>query len=182
MQRYAAMILALLLALTTAGCMAPAAQETQEHAGNGVALETLEATAGNGWGITLSAKDVTPTGLTLVIAQSGGAPSGTLQFGSSFQLSVLVDGVWSDVPYTVDADSVAWTAEAYIVAMEIPQNIVSHGKPSMGSCPQGFTVSARNSRISVRLAIMIRKAAGPNLKLYDAALLYSVLKCSGIGS
>lgn len=118
MQRYAAMILALLLALTTAGCMAPAAQEMQEHAGNEAALETPEATAGNGWGITLSAKDVTPTGLTLVIAQSGGAPSGTLQFGSSFQLSVLVDGVWSDVPYTVDADSVAWTAEAYIVAME----------------------------------------------------------------
>ena len=97
MQRYAAMILALLLALTTAGCMAPAAQETQEHAGNGVALETLEATAGSDRGITLSAKDVTPTGLTLVIAQSGGTPSGTLQFGSSFQLSVLVDGVWSDV-------------------------------------------------------------------------------------
>ena len=118
MQRYAAMILALLLALATAGCMAPAAQEMQDQDGNEAALETPEATAGNGWGITLSAKDVTPTGLTLVIAQSGGAPSGTLQFGSSFQLSVLVDGVWSDVPYTVDAGSVAWTAEAYIVAME----------------------------------------------------------------
>ncbi len=69
------------------------------------------------WGLTLSAKNVTSTGMTLVITQSGGAPTGRLQYGSDYHLKVLKDGKWVDVPYAVEGD-VAWTAEAYMVMME----------------------------------------------------------------
>lgn len=68
------------------------------------------------WGITLSVKDATATGLTLVITQAGGEPTGKLEYGSEYSLSVLNDGVWDAVPYTVDGD-IYWTLEAYMVPM-----------------------------------------------------------------
>ncbi len=67
------------------------------------------------WGITLSAEDVTPTGLTLIVTQSGGNPTGELLFGSDYTLKVWEHDAWEDVPYIVDEDSVAWTSEAYMV-------------------------------------------------------------------
>ncbi len=84
-------------------------------------LAFVESLLANGramdWGIALSAVDVQPTGLTLVIAQSGGHPTGRLQYGSDYTLEVLQDGVWEQVPYAVEGD-VGWTAEAYLVSME----------------------------------------------------------------
>ena len=68
------------------------------------------------WGITLSVKDVTPTGMTLVCSQSGGKITGELQCGSDYSLLVNSNGVWNAVPYLVD--EVAWTMEAY----DIPLN------------------------------------------------------------
>lgn len=69
------------------------------------------------WGITLSAKDITSTGLTLMIAQSGGEPTGELLYGSDYSLAVLEDGEWVDVPY-VRRGTIGWTAEAYSVSMD----------------------------------------------------------------
>ncbi|MBQ3028731.1 MAG: hypothetical protein IJD26_06590, partial [Lachnospiraceae bacterium] len=46
------------------------------------------------WGLTLSVKDVTPSGCTLVCTQSGGSPTGELQTGTDYNLIVLRDGVW----------------------------------------------------------------------------------------
>ncbi len=84
-------------------------------------LAFVESLLANGravdWGIALSAVDVQPTGLTLVIAQSGGHPTGRLQYGSDYTLEVFQDGVWEQVPYAVEGD-VGWTAEAYLVSME----------------------------------------------------------------
>lgn len=64
-------------------------------------LAFVESLLANGravdWGIALSAVDVQPTGLTLVIAQSGGHPTGRLQYGSDYTLEVLQDGVWEQV-------------------------------------------------------------------------------------
>ncbi len=68
-------------------------------------------------GITLSTKDVTPTGMTLIITQSGGETTGELQYGSEYHLKVLKDGNWEDVPYIVESD-VAWTMAAYMVVMD----------------------------------------------------------------
>ena len=41
------------------------------------------------WGITLSVKDVTDSGLTLVCTQSGGELTGELQTGSDYKLIVF---------------------------------------------------------------------------------------------
>ncbi len=67
------------------------------------------------WGITLSVKDVTPTGMTLVCSQSGGEITGELECGSDYSLLVNSNGVWNAVPYLVN--EVAWTSEAYCIPM-----------------------------------------------------------------
>lgn len=67
------------------------------------------------WGITLSVKDVTPTGMTLVCSQSGGEITGDLECGSDYSLLVNSNGVWNAVPYLVN--EVAWTSEAYCIPM-----------------------------------------------------------------
>lgn len=111
-KRAAAVMTALALTLTPflAGCQTdsassgetpPQSAESQSPAAN--------------WGITLSAKDVTETGLTLVIAQEGGEPTGQLRYGSGYFLETLNDGAWEEVPYAADEDLITWTAEAYPV-------------------------------------------------------------------
>lgn len=67
-------------------------------------------------GVTLTAEDVTPTGLTLVCTQSGGAPTGELQTGSPFWLEVYSEGNW--FPVKDDMEDVLWTMEAW----SIPRN------------------------------------------------------------
>ena len=63
------------------------------------------------WGLTLSVKDVTPTGLTLVCTQKGGNPTGELTCGTDYHLIVLEDGVWKDVPTVIE--EYAWNSLAY---------------------------------------------------------------------
>jgi len=69
------------------------------------------------WGVTLSAKDVTPTGLTIVCTQSGGNPSGELDTGSYYIIQKYEDGEWSDVEWLPQEYDVGWTAEAWIIPM-----------------------------------------------------------------
>ncbi len=111
MRKLFALCLALLLTASFAACGKEPTETPTEPASS------------SDWGIILSAKEVTPTGLTLVIGQSGGKPTGSLQYGSDYQLEVLKDGTWEAVPYAIEGD-VAWTAEAYMVKMgdsaEIP--------------------------------------------------------------
>jgi len=49
------------------------------------------------WGLTLSVEHVTPTGLTLVVTQSGGNPSGNLMTGEPYRLITLADETWKVV-------------------------------------------------------------------------------------
>jgi len=49
------------------------------------------------WGLTLSVKNVTASGLTLVVKQSGGNPTGYLQTGEPYRLITLVNGTWKVV-------------------------------------------------------------------------------------
>lgn len=67
------------------------------------------------WGLTLSVKDVTASGLTLVCTQSGGELTGELETGSDYKLIVLKEA-WEDVPTIID--DYGWTAEAYMVAKD----------------------------------------------------------------
>ena len=49
------------------------------------------------WGLTLSAKEVTPSGLTLICTQSGGALTGDIMTGKYYCLSVWRAGSWRTV-------------------------------------------------------------------------------------
>ncbi len=63
------------------------------------------------WGLTLSVKDVTPAGLTLVCNKTGGNPTGILRCGTDYHLSVLEDGAWKDVPTVIE--EYGWNSLAY---------------------------------------------------------------------
>jgi hypothetical protein len=56
-------------------------------------------------------RDVTPTGLTLVIKKNGGNPTGRIEWGEAYQLAVLENGTWKDVPKIID--NAVWDAIAY---------------------------------------------------------------------
>lgn len=80
--------------------------------------EVSEGEAEDGqWGITLSTKDVKPTGLILVCTQSGGAPTGELNTGSPYFLEKLEDGQWVKVEYVPQMHEVAWTGEAWMIPL-----------------------------------------------------------------
>ena len=64
-------------------------------------------------GVTLTTKDVTAKGLTIVCTQSGGNPTGELQTGSPFWLESWVDGNWEATPR--DMAEVAFTMEAWAI-------------------------------------------------------------------
>ena len=67
------------------------------------------------WGLTLSVKDVTESGLTLVCTQSGGEPAGELQTGSDYKLIVLKEA-WEDVPTIIE--DYGWDMIAYMVSKD----------------------------------------------------------------
>ncbi len=73
------------------------------------------------WGVTLSVKDVTDKGLTLVAAQSGGEPSGYLQTGEPYRLAVLLDGTWKaveELPLPEGVDGRGFNSIAYNIPKE----------------------------------------------------------------
>ncbi len=63
------------------------------------------------WGLTLSVKDVTPAGLTLVCRKEGGNPTGLVKCGTEYHLLVLEDGTWKDVPTVME--DYGWNSLAY---------------------------------------------------------------------
>lgn len=68
--------------------------------------------AGDPWGIYLSAKDITPEGLTLLIEQKGGNPSGELQTGDWFKLEEKTEDGWAELSTNPLIDY-AWHMVAY---------------------------------------------------------------------
>lgn len=70
------------------------------------------------WGMKLTAKDITPSGLTIVCTQQDGEPTGELQTGSYYGLEVLREGEWTAVDLLPLEGELAWTSEAWM----IPQN------------------------------------------------------------
>ncbi len=79
-------------------------------------FETMDADAV--WGITLTAEDVSPTGLTIICEQVNGEQHGELQTGSLYWLEVFEDDTWQAVSYLPQEYDVAWTAEAWIVSLD----------------------------------------------------------------
>jgi len=72
-------------------------------------------------GITLSVKDVTPSGLTLVVTQSGGEPTGFLRTGEPYHLVALVGETWQvveELPLPEGVDGYGWNSLAYNIPLE----------------------------------------------------------------
>ncbi len=70
------------------------------------------------WGITLSAENITPTGITIICTQSGGEPTGELQTGSWYILETWTKEYgWKQMPTIIEGE-MAWTQEAWMIPME----------------------------------------------------------------
>ena len=83
----------------------------------GVSHTTATAAYQDDWGVKLTVKDVTPTGLTIVCQQQDGEPTGELNTGSDYSLDVLVDGEWINVELLPEVGELAWTSEAWFISM-----------------------------------------------------------------
>jgi hypothetical protein len=68
--------------------------------------------APDGWGLTLTAENVSPTGLTLVFTQSDGTITGELQTGAAYWLDVETETGWEYVE-PLDGEDICWTDEAW---------------------------------------------------------------------
>lgn len=66
------------------------------------------------WGITLTAENVTPSGLTLVCEQSGGENIAQLETGEEFVVQRKKNSKWKDVKY-ITKEEVSWLAMARII-------------------------------------------------------------------
>ncbi len=88
------------------------------------------------WGITLSATDVTPTGLTIVCMQDEGAVKGELSTGSYFSISKQENGDWVDIDYTTK-EEVSWTAMAWSVPLNDRVEWTVGWEQIYGALPQG---------------------------------------------
>ena len=130
-------------------------------------LAFVESLLANGramdWGIALSAVDVQPTGLTLVIAQSGGHPTGRLQYGSDYTLEVLQDGYGSRCPMRWKG---TWAGRRKRIwsPWRPAWRRTSSGRSFTGPFPPGPTGSARPLWTSGRRGTTIPRPIGPPLR------------------
>lgn len=70
------------------------------------------------WGVTFTAKDVTPSGLTIVCNQTGGEGVAELSTGSFYKIQKLEEAGWTDVEYLPQEYDIAWDSLAYNIQKE----------------------------------------------------------------
>lgn len=88
------------------------------------------------WGLTLTASDVTNTGMTLTFTQAGGNPTGErLDSGWYYFLEVLKDGRWTKVSPIVDVN--AWIEEGWTIPLGGEFVIDISWEPLYGELPAG---------------------------------------------
>ena len=79
--------------------------------------EGLPKPALDAWGVTLSVKDVTQEGLTIVCTQSGGTPTGELSTGTYYVLERKEADEWIPVADILEGKEVCWDEVAWIISM-----------------------------------------------------------------
>lgn len=125
----AAAALLTLCLLTLAACgSAPA---------GGSSVEGGDTAPEDPWGLTLSVKDVTPTGATLVFTQSGGAVTGELQTGSAYTLEVLQDDAWQAVEFALPVETAVWNSMAYLIQTDGETQLETDWSVLYGTLPPG---------------------------------------------
>ena len=85
------------------------------------------------WGIALAAKNPTATSVTLVIAQSGGDPTGTLEYGAPFRIEEKTESGWQEPK----AALTAWAMPAYGVEMNGKKKLKISWEHIYGELPPG---------------------------------------------
>lgn len=100
MKKIFALILSLTLAFAFAAC---GADNSASDGAEGWAED---------WGVRLTAKSVSPTGLTLICTQSGGIAEGSLETGSAYTIEKCENDVWVEVKPQGDA---VWDMMSHLI-------------------------------------------------------------------
>lgn len=101
MKKIPALILSLVLLFALAACGA------DDGASDGAQSWAKD------WGITLSVKEVSPTGLTLICTQRGGIAEGSLETGSEYRIEKYENDNWVEVKPQGDA---VWDMMSHLIA------------------------------------------------------------------
>ncbi len=118
MKRISAFVLLLFYLFGLTGCGKTSDDGGTSGAGSSEIPKIKETTqAENEIGLTLSAKDVTSSGLTLVFTQSGDSPTRELFTGADYSLERFEDDAWTAVE-TLSSEPTAWIAIAYSIEMD----------------------------------------------------------------
>ena len=89
------------------------------------------------WGVSLTAENITPTGITMKCTQSDGNPTGELQTGSWYILERWTQETgWKEMPYVIDGE-IGWTSEAWMIPMEVTCEWEVDWEWLYGSVPKG---------------------------------------------
>lgn len=90
------------------------------------------------FGVTLSVKDVTPTGLTLVCTQSGGSPTGTLQTAAAFRVDKNVYDHWvHQKTILAEDEEYVWDTDVYEIPKDGACEIILDWSDLYGTLPAG---------------------------------------------
>ena len=92
------------------------------------------------WGVTLYVKNVTSAGLTLVVTQSGGNPTGSLETGEPYRLITLEDGTWKTVeelPLPEGVDGRGFNSIAYLIPKNETREFAINWEWIFGELPNG---------------------------------------------
>lgn len=74
------------------------------------------AIASEEWGISMSAENITATGLTAVFTRNGGDPVGEYMTGTFYFLEEYSDGEWIPLQYLPPEYEICWESVGYIIA------------------------------------------------------------------
>lgn len=87
------------------------------------------------WGLTLTVDDVTPTGIVLVMNQSGGNYRGQIEYCSCLTLQVRSGDSWVDVPYA--HENIACNLDPDNVPANAMTRMVENWEYRYGALPSG---------------------------------------------
>lgn len=113
------------------------------------------------WGISVSVKDVSPTGVTLVISQRQGNIKGELQTGTPFSVEMWNGSFWQ--PYdTISGQPLVWTMLAYPIMADSEREFRCDWGYVYGELPEG------KYRISKEISDFYHSATGYDTHSYYA--------------
>lgn len=114
----------------------PPAADTVNSGETGEVSVSDESSEGH-WGLTLSVKDVTPSGLTIVFTQSNGEPAKELNTGSYFCIDRFINGAWEPVKPIPSEEELGWDSILYIINHGGETEIEESWTYIYGNLPEG---------------------------------------------